>query len=866
MVSFDNKSKRNNLRLALTFARRELRGGLAGFRIFFLCLVLGSAAIAGVESLSDSFLTGLQDQGQVLLGGDVSVQLVHRPASAEERAFLDSKGRDSATMSMRAMARARDNQNRQLVELKGVDERWPLFGAPKLTPAQALSDVLACEDDGVCGAAAEQTLLDRLHVTRGDLLKVGDATFRVMAVLQSEPDRISTGFTLGPRLLVSIKSLPATGLVTPESLVNYNYRVALETRPNKMLKGPTADPVQARAAIASFKDQAQAKFPDAGWNIRDRSDAAPGIKRFVEQLTMFLTLVGLVALGVGGVGAGQSITAFLDRKRADIAILKAIGASGGFIFTVFFLQVMLVAIAATVLGAALGALLPFAAVWFYGEALPVPPTFGLYPVPLLLALAFGLLSAVAFAVPPLSRARAVPPASLFRDVVQPANPAGQNLYRGISLGAGLCVALLMFLVAPSPVFALEFLAGAIVALGLLRLLAEGLRRAIAAIPRPKSPLIRLALANLVRPGAATGGIVTALGLGLTLLATVTLLNSTINAQVAGALPARAPSFFFLDIQPDEAQNFDRTITGFSSARDYKRTPMIRGRITTLNGVPSAEAKVAPDAKWALSGDRGITYSTAPPDGTIITAGRWWAADYRGPTLISLDEAVAKGTGLKIGDSMTLNVLGRSFEGRIASLRKVDFTTGGQNFVLVLSPGLIDKAPHAFLATVRVDDAQENAMYMAVTNRFANISAIRVKDAIQQVQGLLASLAEGVSAASLVTILAGLLVLAGAIAAGARARLYDATILKVLGATRARIALVYVVEYAVLGAATGAIALACGTLAAWVIAATILDVPFTFDAQAVLVTVLGGGAATLLFGLLGALGALSVRPARRLRTA
>jgi putative ABC transport system permease protein len=214
--------------------------------------------------------------------------------------------------------------------------------------------------------------------------------------------------------------------------------------------------------------------------------------------------------------------------------------------------------------------------------------------------------------------------------------------------------------------------------------------------------------------------------------------------------------------------------------------------------------------------------------------------------------------------MSLNVLGRSFDGRIANLRKVDFTTGGQNFVLVLSPGLIDKAPHAFLATVRVTDAQENAMYMAVTDRFPNISTVRVKDAIQQVQALLASLDEGVSAASLVTILAGLLVLAGAIAAGTRARLYDATILKVLGATRARIALVAVIEYGVLGVATGAIALVAGTLAAWVIATSILDVPFTFDGAAVLVTVAGGGAATLLFGLAGALGALSVRPARRLR--
>ncbi|MCX7281076.1 MAG: FtsX-like permease family protein, partial [Alphaproteobacteria bacterium] len=452
------------------------------------------------------------------------------------------------------------------------------------------------------------------------------------------------------------------------------------------------------------------------------------------------------------------------------------------------------------------------------------------------------------------------------DVIEPAKVEGQNLYRAISAAAALGVAVLTLVVAPSPVFAAEFLVGAVAALALLRLLAEGLRRAIKAMPRPKSPLVRLAFANLVRPGAATGGVVTALGLGLTLLATVTLLNSTINAQVAGALPARAPSFFFIDIQPSETAAFDRTITGFSSASDYKRTPMIRGRITALNGVPSADAKVAPDAKWALSGDRGITYAATPPDGTIITQGKWWAADYKGPTLISLDQAIAKGTGLKIGDSMTLNVLGRSFEGRIASLRKVDFTTGGQNFVLVLSPGLISQAPHAFLATVRVADAQENPLYMTVTTRFPNISTIRVKDAIQQVQDLLASLAQGVSAASLVTILAGLLVLAGAIAAGTRARLYDATILKVLGATRARIALVYAIEYGVLGLATGVIALLAGTLAGWVIAFAILDVPFTFDSQAVLITVVGGAAATLLFGLLGALGALSVRPAQRLRSA
>ena len=841
-----------SLALAFRFARRELRGGFAGLRIFFLCLALGAAAIAGVESLSEAFLTGLADQSQTILGGDVAVGLVHRPAAAEEHAFLARQGRLSQTTNMRAMAYAlRDLKpaERQLVELKAVDGNWPLFGAPVLAPAMKLRDVIACEDDGICGLAAEQTLLDRLHVKRGDLVRIGEARFRVIAALVKAPDRIATGFTLGPLVLASDKSLPATGLVTEGSLVNYTYRIALKPG----------------IGIAGFRAEAGRQFPEAGWEIRDRSDAAPGIKRFVEQITMFLTLVGLTALGVGGVGAGQAIGAFLERKRADIAILKSVGASGGFVFLLFFLQVMAVALAATLAGALLGAAIPFAVVWYYGDALPVPPHFALYPVPLLLAGAFGLLSAIVFAVPPLSRARAITPASLFRDNVAPARSRGGAVYLLVSALAALGIVALTLVLAPSPVFAGEFLGGPAEALLLLRLLAEGLRRAMRPL-KPRSSLLRLAFANLVRPGAAAGGVITALGLGLTLLATVTLLHGIIAAQLRDALPGRAPSFFFVDIQLRQTDAFDRIITGYKSAGDYKRTPMIRGRIVALNGVPSAQVKIASDQKWVLNGDRGITYAATPPPGTVITDGQWWAPDYRGPTLISLDQAVAKAANLKLGDSIRLNVLGREFEGRIASLRKVDFTSGGQNFVLVLSPGLIDKAPHSFLATVRVGPQDENRMYMAVTDRFPNISTVRVKDAIAQVDNFLQQLSQGMSAASLVSIFAGLLVLAGAIAAGARARLYDATILKVLGATRFRIALVYIVEYGVLGIATGLIALLAGTAAAAVIAFSILDVPFVFDARAVAITVAGGGAATLIFGLIGALAALSVKPARRLRAA
>jgi putative ABC transport system permease protein len=839
------------LLLALRFARREMRGRLSGFRVFFACLVLGVAAISGVESLSQAFLTGLAEQGRTLLDGDVVVHLVHRTTTNEEARFLSAHGRVSQTVSLRAMTYALKGgveEDRQLVELKAVDAAYPFFGSVGLSPTQSLKSALRC-DGSLCGAVAEQTLLDRLHLSSGDSMKIGAQVFRVRAALTSEPDRIAGGFSLGPHVIIGTAALARTGLVTLGSLIDYNYHIVLA--PN--------------LSIADFKSDSEAAFPDGGWDIRDRNDAAPGIRRFVEQVTMFLTLVGLTALAVGGVGAGQAIGAFLDRKREEIATLKSLGADGGLIFLIYFLQVMAIAAAAVMVGVVLGAILPFAIQYIYGSEIPAPAHFALYPKPLLLGATFGILSAVAFSVPPLARARLIAPASLFRDLVAPADARGAVPYLVLAALAALLVVALALLLAPSPVFAVEFLSGVLAGLVVLRLIAEGLRWGLRQLPRPRASVARLALANLTRPGAAATGVVTALGLGLTLLATVSLLDRTIAAQVVGRLPDTAPSFFFVDIQPDETARFDKVVKGFASAADYRRTPMIRGRIVSIKGVPAKDAVIAPGAKWAVNGDRGITYAAAPPDGTVITQGRWWGANYTGPTLISFDQALADGMGLKLGDHLVMNVLGREIDGRILSFRKVDFSTGNQIFIIVMSPGLIDHAPHSFLATVRVAPRDEEKLYRAVTDAFPNISTVRVKDAIAQVNGLLQQLSVGVRAASLLTILSGLLVLAGAIAAGSRSRLYDATMLKVLGATRVYIALAYMIEYGVLGILTGILALALGTFAADLICSTILEVPLDFDFGVAALTVLGGGAATLIFGLAGAWTALSARPATQLRS-
>ncbi|HTT82151.1 MAG TPA: FtsX-like permease family protein [Rhizomicrobium sp.] len=841
----------NTFALASKLASRELRSGLSGFRIFFASLVLGVAAIAAVGSLAQALLSGLAENGRVLLGGDVAIELVHRPLTPAERTFAESQGRISQVISMRAMAYALANDQpaaRQLIELKAVDGNYPLYGSIGLAPSFALSSALACAPDAICGAVAEQALLDRLHATRGGVIRIGSQDFRITAVLANEPDRLSGGFSLGPHVIISMHALSRTGLVAVGSLIDYNARLRLS--PN--------------VSIAAFRGAAKARFPDAGWQIRDRDHAAPGTDRFIKQISVFLTLVGLTALAVGGVGAGQAVQAFLDRKREEIATLKALGADGRLVFLTFFLQIMTIAACAAVTGIILGAAVPLLIARFYGAEIPVPANFGFFAAPLVLAFAFGILSAAAFAIVPLARAREIEPAGLFRDQVAPARRRGRLPYLAAAGGAGLTIVALALVFSPSASFSLWFLACTGGGLAALALAAGGIQFGLRRLPPIGHPLPRLALANMTRPGSATPTVITALGLGLSLLATVTILDRTISRGVNDSLPGSAPTFYFVDIQPAETTAFDRTIAQFASARDYRRTPMIRGRIVAVNGVPAARAKVARDARWALNGDRGITYAAQEPKDTNITAGHWWPANYRGPTRISFDADLAQGMGLKIGDTLTLNVLGREIEGRIANLRDVDFSTGRQNFVLILSPGLIDKAPHSFLATVRVAPRDEDAMYRAVTDRFPTVSTVRVKDVIAQLDSLLEKLAFSVRAASLVVILAGLFVLAGAIAAGLRARLYDSTVMKVIGATRMQIARVYALEYALIGALTGALALAAGSAAAALVARRVFEVPPVIDWDTVLLTVLGGAMLTLAFGLAITWTALAARPAEQLR--
>jgi putative ABC transport system permease protein len=834
--------------LAVRFAYRELRSGLSGFRVFLGCLTLGVAAIAGVGSLSAAFMTGLSEQGRTLLGGDVSLRRLHQLASEDERAFMERFGNISMSATLRSMANAAGVTTRNVVEIRAVDESFPMLGAVTLEPQIPLVQALACDAE-ICGTVVENTLFARLGVGIGDVVHLGDTDYLVRAQILTEPDRISGGFSFGPRMMISRAGLDRSGLVVPGSLINYHYDVAFD------------EPV----APDYFEAVLDSEFPNHTWRVRAHTNAVPSVTRFIRQATQFLTLVGLTALVVGGVGAGQAINAFIERRRDCIATLKALGAEGGQVFRIYMVLVMFVAIISLMAGVAIGAALPFAVEYYAGNSIPAPANYALYPGPLVLASAFGILTAFGFAVLPLARAREINPAGLFRDLVAPSVAHGRWPYRLAAFVALAAVAILSVNLSRYEEFTMGFLLGCAGILIALKYSGLALQWLVARIPHGGWQTLRIAFGNLTRPGTQSTNVIIALGLGLTLLATVALTEASVRSEVAGQLPDRAPSFFFVDIQKDQVEAFTELILGVPSAEEFEATPMLRARFVALNGVPIEEAQAQPDPPDIPNGDRGLTFmAEAPREVTIFDGPNWWPADYDGPPLISLDEDLAEDLRLSIGDRLTVNVLGRDIEAQIFNLRDDEFRNVGIDFSMILSPGEIGAAPHTYISTVRLSPEDEDAVFTTVTQRFPNITVVRVKEALAQVGVMLEALATGITAASFVTILAGILVLAGAIAAGHRERMYEAVVMKVLGATRARLASVYAVEYGLLGMLAGITSFGAGTIAGWWVAEIVLEIPFVFAWPAVAYTVIGGTIGTLMLGLIGSFVALSAKPAARLR--
>jgi putative ABC transport system permease protein len=833
--------------LSLRFSLRELRGGLRGFRLFVACLGLGVAVIAGIGTLSAAIITGLERDGRSLLGGDLEFRLTHRGTTPEEQAFLARQGSVSYSVQMRAMAHSLRSDERTLVELKAVDGGYPLYGSVELEQPGTL-DALLETRNGLPGAAVDPQSLIRLDATVGDRIGIGEAQFEIRGVIAREPDRATEGLTLGPRVMIAADALESTKLVQPGTLAYWHYRVKLRLE----------------LTAAQVQDTAQKELPTAGWRIRDWKEGSPGVRRFLDRAALFLVLVGLTALLIGGVGVANAVHAHLDGKTPTIATLKSLGATTGLIFRVYLWQTLLLAAFGIIIGLVVGTAIPNLAAGALADILPLPLVAGIYWQPLALAAAYGLLVALAFTIWPLARAADIRPAALFRDLVAPGRSLPRPVYVIATLLLFAALAALAIFGADERRFATAFVGSAIVAFVLFRLIAALVAR-VARHIRPRNVRLKLAFASLHRPGAATAALLLSLGVSLTLLVAIALVESNLHAQVEDRLPDEAPAFFFVDIQPGQMDDFRATVLASPGARDLETVPNMRGRIAKVKGVPSEQVEVTPEQRWVLQGDRGLTYARDLPAGSSLLAGSWWPRDYNGPPLISIEEKAAQGLGVGIGDRLTVNVLGRDIEAEIASIRRLDWSSFGINFVLVFSPGLLERAPHTFLATVKAGPAAELALFRSVTQRFPGISVVRMKDVLSELNAIVLKLGAAVRGAAGITLIAGLIVLAGALAAEHRRRLKEGAILKALGATRRDIIAAHVIEYGTVGLVGATLAFGLGWLAAWAMVTLMMGATFYFAPGIAAATALGGVAATLLLGLAGAWQALAAKPAPLLRT-
>jgi len=813
-----------------------LRGGLAGLRILAVCLVLGVAALAGVGSLASAINAGLAERGQFLMGGDVALRVSGRNPTPEQRAAAAGLGTLGDVVKLRGMVSRGDGGDSVLAEVKAVDATWPLYGRVVL------------EGGGRVGpgmAAAQPVLADKLGLKPGDRLQLGQATLTYAGTLVEEPDRAGDGFGFGPGLVVNVKDLERAELITLGSLYTSELRV-------KLKPGVTVDAARERLEAVAGE----------GGRVRDRSNGAPGTRNFVNQLGQFLSLVGLTALVVAGVGVAGGVSAYLGARTRTIATLKVLGADSATVRAVYLWQLALVSSGAVLIGLAIGAATPGAVAQLAAASLPVPPATGMQWGALAQAAYYGLAIALAFALWPLAEGAAMPAARLLRSLTEKrARPDNTTL--ALIAAAGISVLALVVLLADEQLFVMGFLAGAIGLIAVLWALAAGVKWLAARVPKPKGTLARLALANLHRPGAPTRNLVVALGLGLTLFATLATIEGNLASQINRTIPTKAPSFFVLDIPNDQKAEFAALVERTAPGARTVIVPSLRGPVTAVNGVPAQQIKAGAEG-WILRGDRGLSYAADFPEANTLVSGKWWPRDYAGPPLISLDDQAAQALGLKVGDTLSVSVLGVDITARIANTRKIDWQSLGFNFAILFAPGALEAAPHGWMSTVQVAPAKERAVARALSAQFPTASVVRVKDVIGQVQTLLGQLSAAIRAAASVTVAAGIAVLVGALAAGARARTYDAVLLKLLGATRGQVAAATLAEYGLLAAIVSGLALLLGSTAGWFVVTQIFKLDWTPDWPRVLLTVGVGAVVTVVLGLAGNWRALSARPAAVLR--
>jgi putative ABC transport system permease protein len=789
-----------------------------------------------------------------------------RPISPKGQAVLDSlvdRGITTTHVSELVAMAARAEQSpvrgqaTQIIELKAVEEEYPFYGALRVEPGRNITDLLRsdvrrCPGRSCFGVVVQDSLMIRMGLAVGDRVKIGQGLFVITGVVRTEPDRMANAFSLGPRVLISQEGLRTADLVKLGSRVRERYLLKL---PAAVAPEPLIYELRGRLASESAR-------------VSGYRDAQPQLKQFLQQLTRYLGLIGLTALLVGGLGVATSIQAFIRQKLTTIAILKTVGAESTTVIWTYLLQALILGLAGSIIGLVIGILLQQKLPWLIAGLLAsdlldqlgfAADVTGASFIPLAKGLALGLLSTLLFALWPLLTIREIKPAMIFRRDVAPLASDTSNgpvrwgtrwqtidRVKGLtSMGVGLGLAMLSVWQAGSWKIGLLYIGAFVTAVLLLGVSAWMVIFLIKRWPRPEGLILRQALGNIVRPGSQAVSMTIAIGIGVMVIATASLVERALVRQVGDNRPNDSPTFFFIDIQPDQTRDFASLLRRQVDDPKSRLTPLVRARLSALNGQPvKLEATSAAEDQqerasdkeerrknWYFTREYVLTFLDQIPKDNTLVEGAWWTPGQRlTKPSVSVEEEAAKNLGLTVGSTMEFDIQGTTVEAEVSSIRKVEWGNFSTNFYMILSPGSLDDAPVTYVATVRVPPVEEVPLQEAVVASFPNVTAINIGDVLDSFARILDHLSFAIRTVALFCVVAGALVLAAALAATRYRRLYESVILKTLGATRGVISWSFAAEYVILGMIAGSIGLTLGCALSWALLRYLFDLSWTLQPQ------------------------------------
>lgn len=843
---------------SVKLAWREIHSAWSRFLFLFLCIALGVGAIVAVDLFAVNVEQVILGDTRALLGGDVELSW-RRAISDKGRNVLDSlTDRDivlSHVTEIAAMATVDSHNSQtpltqtasQLVELKAIDSAYPLYGRlvvePHLPMAQLLDPLQSgCGRSPCFGALVQESLLIRLNLTVGSELQIGQASFLITAVLRKEPDRIANGFSLGPRVMISREALNATTLIQTGSRIQERYRLFI------------SDSTSLEPLIGELRG----RLSQEGAQVRSFRDAQPRLRRFLAQLNLYLGLIGFTILLVGGIGVACTIQGFLTQKIPIIATLKTLGADSSQIIRLYLTQSLFLGGIGSLLGVIVGVVLhrglPLLLQGIIPETLPMNPTVP----PILRGVLLGILATLAFSLWPLLAIRNVSPALVYRQAVNHSQDMANTQSRltrwrtilkhwwndraqvMVSISIMVGVTGLAMWQAHSLTLGLFFSGACAVAVLLLLGGTETLYRILVHVPIPQRYLLRHAVKNLQRPGNFTKAMTLAIGIGVMLMTTLTIVQRSLLDLIGNQIPSQAPSFFFIDIQPDQYSQFVNVLQQKFPDSPYKLVPVVRSRLTAVNGQPiDPEEHKGQRNGWYFTREYVLTTSRDLPKDNVLTQGQWWdhtkgsysdGAPSRPSEfpLVSVEEDAAKNLGLTLGSTLTLDIQGVPIVAKVGSLRQVDWGSFSINFFMILQPGSFDDAPFTYIATTRVPTNLEVPLQQAIVAVMPNVTAINVGDVLENIGRIFHQLALGIQALALLCLITGSTVMIAAISINRYRRLHELAIVKALGASRRLLVFSLGVEFGVIGTFAGIVGLGLGCLLSWSLLYFFFDLSWNFD--------------------------------------